>query len=324
MENKAHAFAAGAFVLLLTALAIALAAWLTRDNTLRNVYEISSKESITGLQPQAAVRFRGIEVGKVQSIGFDPQARGHVLIKLSIDDKAPITESTFATLNFQGVTGLSYVQLDDGGTSTKAITAQADGAPRIPLRPGLLSSLPDQSARMLVQLEESSKRFNQLLAAENQKAIFSAVNELGQAAQGLRQLSGTLDASVKQQLNPALASLPALRQDVNRSMQTLQTDLTKTSRDFSEAAQRFYAPDGVIERFNDSTKSVTDWSRQFDAATLPRINRMADETTRTARQFMRTVGSLNDNPQSLIYGPSQHPPGPGEPGFSAAPNKTSP
>ena len=48
MENKAHALAAGAFVLLVSALLVALALWLTRDVALRTVYEISTREPVTG------------------------------------------------------------------------------------------------------------------------------------------------------------------------------------------------------------------------------------------------------------------------------------
>ena len=65
MENKAHAIAAGAFVLGLVAALIALVVWLTRDNTVRNVYELSTRDAVSGLQPQAMVRYRGIAVGKV-------------------------------------------------------------------------------------------------------------------------------------------------------------------------------------------------------------------------------------------------------------------
>jgi len=43
MENKAHALAAGAFVLVVTALLIALAAWLMRDKEVFRVYEISTR-----------------------------------------------------------------------------------------------------------------------------------------------------------------------------------------------------------------------------------------------------------------------------------------
>ena len=67
MENKAHALAAGAFVLVITAL---LAVWLTRDNTQRDLYEMSTSETISGLQPQAPVRFRGVPVGQGRADRF--------------------------------------------------------------------------------------------------------------------------------------------------------------------------------------------------------------------------------------------------------------
>ena len=37
MENKAHAMAAGIFVVLVTALLVGLAAWLTRDTGIRDI-----------------------------------------------------------------------------------------------------------------------------------------------------------------------------------------------------------------------------------------------------------------------------------------------
>src|SRR4051812_42950462 len=96
MENKAHALAAGIFVVVVTILLVVLAAWLTRDTGQRDIYEISTRETITGLQSQAAVRYRGVDVGKVGSIGFDPKAQGNVLIRLEVDHEAPVTQDTFA------------------------------------------------------------------------------------------------------------------------------------------------------------------------------------------------------------------------------------
>src|ERR1035437_9133534 len=127
MENKAHALAAGAFVLLVGAMLVALAIWLTRDSGVRRVYEMSTREAVSGLQPQAAVRYRGIDVGKVAQIGFDPQATGNVLVRIAVDDKAPITKSTFATLGYQGVTGLAFVQLADQRGENKKKKGEGGG-----------------------------------------------------------------------------------------------------------------------------------------------------------------------------------------------------
>ena len=121
MENKAHAMAAGAFVLVVTALLALLAIWLTRDNTERDLYDMSTSETVSGLQPQAAVRFRGVPVGKVELIGFDAKVKGNVLIRVSIDRGAPVTKSTFATVASQGVTGLGFIQLDDDGKSAERL-----------------------------------------------------------------------------------------------------------------------------------------------------------------------------------------------------------
>src|SRR3569832_2141491 len=148
MENKAHALAAGIFVVLVTALLLVLGAWLTRDTGVREPYEISTRESISGLQPQAAVRFRGVDVGKVNAIGFDPTSQGNVLIRLEVDHDAPVTKSTFASLGYQGVTGLAFVQLDDEAPQPTARLEPQDGhPPRIPLRPGLQQTLTERGEK---------------------------------------------------------------------------------------------------------------------------------------------------------------------------------
>ncbi len=121
MENKAHALAAGAFVLLLSALLVALAVWLTRESGTRLIYDVSTDDAVTGLQEQASVRFRGVKVGKVTAIGFDPQVAGNVLVRIAIDAATPVTRSTYASLGFQGVTGIAFVQLDDHGESPERL-----------------------------------------------------------------------------------------------------------------------------------------------------------------------------------------------------------
>src|SRR6476469_5334503 len=103
MENKAHAMAAGIFVLVVTVMVALLTVWLTHDDTQRDLYDMSTDETVSGLQPQAAVRFRGVPVGKVELIGFDTKVKGNVLIRVSIDRSAPMTKSTFATVASQGV-----------------------------------------------------------------------------------------------------------------------------------------------------------------------------------------------------------------------------
>ena len=77
MENKSHAMAAGIFMLVLASMLVGLALWLTRDQRQYTSYELSTTDAISGLQPQATVRYKGVAVGKVTHIGFDHERNGH-------------------------------------------------------------------------------------------------------------------------------------------------------------------------------------------------------------------------------------------------------
>ncbi len=312
MENKAHALAAGIFVAAVTVLLIALAAWLTRETGVRHVYEISTRESITGLQEQAPVRYRGVDVGKVSSIVFDPKVQGNVLVQLEIDEEAPVTRETFAALSFQGVTGLAFVQLDDSGKPAPPLPPDDENPPRIPLRPGFLAKLEKRGEAILEQVEETTKRMNQLLGEPNQKRFASALENLDAAATSANQLAQRLDRTVSQRVDPVLTEAAKTMKSFEKSAD----EIGRTAAEFRQTANRLNAKDGPIDRLAEGTAALSHAADAFNASTLPRINRVTEETSRAVRQLGRTANQIGDNPQSLLYGTGPVPPGPGEPGFT--------
>ena len=319
MENKSHALAAGTFVMVLVALLVALAVWLTRDSQAQRMYELSSREAVTGLQPEASVRFKGVNIGKVIAIGFDPQVAGNVLIRIAIDDQAPITKSTFGTLGFQGVTGLAFVQLDDRGES-QVLLPETEPPARIPMRPSLLSRLTAQGESILVQLEESSRRVNQLLSPDHQKNLMAAIDNMGQAA-----------ASVKLLSDDANKMLPALIKDADVTFKTMQEtsvqvgksadEANRSARAFRTVTERMSAPGGTLDQLSGGVDTLAATGQALNATTLPRVNRALDDTARMTRQVGQAASAVSDNPQSLIFGGGSLPPGPGEAGFSAPASK---
>jgi phospholipid/cholesterol/gamma-HCH transport system substrate-binding protein len=313
MENKAHALAAGIFVVAVAVLLAALAAWLTRDTGQRDVYEISTRETVTGLQPQAAVRYRGVDVGKVASISFDPKAQGNVLMRLEVDHEAPVTRETFATLSYQGVTGLAFVQLDDSGQPAPRLVPDDDNPPRIPLRPGLLAKLQARGEKILDQVEQATGRVNQLLGDDNQRRVAGALENLGTAAANASRLADRMDKTIATRVDPALAEASVTLRAVQKSAE----EVAATAADFGQTARRLNAKDGPMDRLAAGTESLSHAADSFNSATLPRINRVTEETSRAVRQLGRTANAIGDNPQSLIYGQGQVAPGPGEPGFAA-------
>ncbi|WP_029526582.1 MlaD family protein [Polaromonas glacialis] len=305
MENKAHALIAGAFVVLVTALLALLAIWLTRDNTERNLYEMSTSETVSGLQPQATVRYRGVAVGKVERIGFDDKVKGNVLIRVSIDEAAPVTRSTFATVASQGVTGLGFIQLDDDGSSSQRLVPNDDDPPRIPLKQGGLDKLLKQADVIFDQAEQAATRINQLLSSQNEAAINTAVTQLAEAAGSINRVAKALE--------PAVATLPALSKDAQAALRSVKT----VTDEVGLTARRLNEQGGALDRLKDGGAALAAGVETFSAATLPKLGEVADETARTMRQLRRTVNAVDDNPQALIFGNGPVVPGPGETGFNA-------
>jgi phospholipid/cholesterol/gamma-HCH transport system substrate-binding protein len=313
MENKAHALAAGLFVAVLALIVLGLSAWLTRDTGVRDTYEISTRETVTGLQEQAPVRYRGVDVGKVSRIGFDPKVTGNVLVRLQVDRETPLTRDTFATLSFQGVTGLAFVQLSDEGKPAPRLQPNDEVPPRIPLRPGLLAMLEERGLVILDRVQQVTDRVNRVLGDENQKRLASALDNISTAADNASQLTRRLDTTVATRLDPALAEATSTLRGVQKAV----GEVGNTAAQFGQTAQRLNASGGPMDRLSEGTDALSHAAESFSGTTLPRLNRVAEETTRTVRSLNRAVNDLTENPQALLYGEGPPRPGPGEPGFSA-------
>ncbi len=181
-----------------------------------------------------------------------------------------------------------------------------DAPPRIPMRPGMMQNLEQRGQAILTQTEELTRRLNSLFDPANQKSLMTTIDNFGKAS-----------AAWKDKLNPTLARLPELVEQAKttlKSINGLASDTSKLSNNLNQFANNLQAADGPLARFNQSMDRVSD-SLIID--TLPRVQTLTSETRATMRSINRVSESLNERPQSLLFGPPAPAPGPGEPGFVA-------
>ncbi len=312
MENKSHALMAGLFTIALLTAAVLIAMWFNRDREEWVPYQIATTLTLTGLNPQAAVRYRGLDVGKVDDISFDPQVPGQLLVRIRVQPNTPITKSTFATLGYQGVTGIAYVQLDDDGSSKTLLRSSTENIARIEMRPSLLDQLQSRGLAILEQTEEVVKRVGTLLEPANQQTIITAFDNIGKAAAELQ--------TIPRQLQPTLAKLPALTTQAQRTMASLSTlsaNASKLTGNLDNMATRLQQPNGAIESFTDTARRIGSVADRLEYETLP----LASDVRSSLRALNRTLDSLSDRPQSVLFGSRRAVPGPGEPGFVAPPTR---
>lgn len=316
MENRSHALMTGIFTIALLVATVLAGIWFNRDRVERVPYQIATTQSIPGLNPQAAVRYRGLEVGKVDDISFDTRTAGQILIRLSVDAEAPITRTTFATLGYQGVTGIAFIQLDDEKTGSPLMASSDDKLARIPLRPGLLDQLEKRGLVILDKAEELATRLDAMASPENQKIILNAFADVSKAANAY--------AAIPAKLEPTLARLPQLTAKAEQSFaafDTFSNNASTMTRSYTRLAEDLQAPNGAIARLNSTVDrvggSLEAVTSDLEMQTLPHFVAMTDEARTSLRAVRRTMNSLNDRPQSLLFGAAPATPGPGEPGFTA-------
>jgi phospholipid/cholesterol/gamma-HCH transport system substrate-binding protein len=311
MENRSHALMTGIFTIALLVATVLIGLWFNRDKTELVPYEIVTTQSIPGLNPQATVRYRGLEIGRVDSIVFDPRVTGQILIRLSVDEASPITSTTYASLGYQGVTGIAFIQLNDERTGSPRLATGGERIARIPLRPGLLDQLEDRGLAILDKAEKITTSLDELLSPENRATMLGAFESVDRAAEAY--------AVIPQRLDPVLDRLPSLVTKVDRSMDsidTLATSATSMTRNYDNLATRLQAPDGPIERLNSTIGALGAATSELELETLPHVVQMTDEARASLRAVRRTANSFSDRPQSILFGTPGDAPGPGEPGFA--------
>lgn len=309
MENKSHALIAGAFTIVMLAAAVFIGMWLNRDRVQWVPYQIATRLSIPGLNPQAAVRYRGLDVGKVEDISFDPDVVGRILVSISVKPDTPITQSTFATLGYQGVTGIAYVQLDDDGSRPVRMPSSPQRIARIEMRPSLFDQLQNRGLAILQQTEELARRVNGLLSADNQKAILNAFDNVNKAATEIE--------TIPRQLQPTLAKLPALAVQARQtlgSLDALSRQASSLAGNLDGMAVKLQQANGPIDKLGSSAEQVGAVANRLEHETLP----LANDVRSSLRSLNRTLDSLNERPQSVLFGLPAAQPGPGEDGFAAS------
>jgi len=313
MENKPHAFWAGLFTISLTCAIAAAVFFFNADRTVRVPYDLIARSNVTGLSAGAAVRFRGLDVGRVQSIAFDGERPGQIRIRVMVNEKAPITRSTFATLALQGVTGVAFVQLDDTGRDLSPLPSSDKQVAQIPMHPGLLDQLQRRGEALLRRLDRIADDVDDLLSPENRQQMLATIQSLHQAADGVTTLTQQLGPTAKElpgavaSLHRSLDSTNQLIANLNRPDGPFIANLNKAGTAAQQAGAALTSLDG----------SISDLTARLGYDTLPRVNSLSDDVRSAMRSVDRAANTFSASPRSVLFGGAPQPtPGPGEPGFA--------
>jgi len=113
MSARSSKFLIGLFIIIGALICAAIIIWIGAAGVFMkgSLYTTYFDESVQGLQVDSAIKYRGVEIGKVQSIKVAPDYR-LIEVVMKIDLAGDLPNQTVAALTSAGITGIVFIELD--------------------------------------------------------------------------------------------------------------------------------------------------------------------------------------------------------------------
>jgi len=314
MGGKSAYTLVGAFVLILSAVFIWGILWISAGGAPQNFerYVVFMGESVSGLNVDAPVKYRGVDVGKVEQIGIDYADPERVRLLLQVRQGTPIKEDTVASLEYQGLTGIANVNLS-GGKADSADLKRWPGQeyPVITGRPSIFSNLDTTLEGVVGTLMETSAGINAMLSEENRSNVARSLENVAvltenfaEQAKHLETIVAHLETTLKN-AREASVDFPHMVQEFTRSAEAV----TQMADEIRGIGENLSAASARIEETVDAS---SDGLVDFTRTALPEITEMIYELKQASENLRQMSEALAQNPSLLIYGAPEPKPGPGE------------
>lgn len=266
-----------------------------------DVYLTYMEESVSGLNPNAPVRYRGVEVGRVQKIMLAPGNVEQVQLALSIEHGTPVKTDTVAVLQTQGLTGLAFVELAGGSRDAPALQKQAGAEyPVIKAEPSRLTRLDSAVTSLLTSLNQASENFNALLDEDNRRVVKNTLANIEHLSRAMATHSTAIEAS--------LTSAARTMENTAR----LSDELPQLAKRIQRSADAFDRMANELARAGAGARVTLDTTQQFTGETLPEVSQLIMELRSLTSSLRRVSSELEQNPSVLFYGKPAPIRGPGE------------
>jgi len=239
MSAKNSKFLIGLFLIIGTLICAAVIIWIGASGMFTKgfLYATYFDESVQGLQVDSAIKYRGVEIGKVQSIGVAPDYR-LIEVIMKIDLENFLQKKIIATLKTAGITGIVFIELDQIKPDDLSASPKIDFDSRYPVIPSRKSGIGrflDEAGTIMQnvksidikgisdQLKNTSRAIENFIGGKRTNNIMnhleSASNNLDQTAARINKM--VAEGKVDQLTNETIATLSDARKLIAQAKREL-------------------------------------------------------------------------------------------------------
>jgi len=312
MAAQARKLRVGLFVISAVLIAVVAAVWLGASRFLTNEVQAVTyfAESVQGLDPGAAVKFRGVPAGRVERIGIAPDGNLiEVVMSLGTSTAHRILNDPDlrAQLQLSGITGLRYVEIDrHSGDALLKSPPLAFQAP-FPVIP----STPSQFKAIQEALEDI---YNRVMSVDlpgisnDTRATLQSIQRLlsdERVQQVLTNLSETTDSARRVADNVEHMTAGVQLEPVVRDLHQTTDEAKRLLTDLREGA--------TGDQLRGALREVDGLARTSQSFLLD-LQGMVDRLNRASQNLEQLTDTLRQQPSRLLF---SEPPPPRQPGDGA-------
>lgn len=323
MASQKTKLAVGLFVACGLACAVLVVIWLGMSRFLEKgqFYVTYFGESIQGLVVDSPVKYRGVFIGRVESISVAPDSE-LIKVVLKIESGQTLDSNIVAQLKSVGITGSMFVELDrkEAGEPDQSPTLSFPSEyPIVASKPSEISELLNNISQALNQIKALdlrgiSEKIKLTLDSINQKVSEAEVKRISMKMESsLDRVDHILD---EQRWNKIMTS-------VETTIQSMNTLLNSADRSLERAENTISRVDGIVSEKEMVIKAAIDDFRQAmenanvllakgaalaDGADIslshlmPHLLVVAQNLEKASANLNQIMETLEEQPSQFIFG----------------------
>lgn len=302
MNGRNSYLVVGAFVSIglvaLVTMILVLAGGRSNEPTVR--YTVLFERDISGLTLGAPTRYLGVEVGQVVAISLVLENDSKVRVDIEVLKSTPLTTASYASLAFQGVTGVAFVSLaSDHDMHAMPLRAGDFEYPVIPARDTGLAALLSDGPEISHKIGELLDRANKLLDQENQDRLARSLASIDKLTAALASQEDAIGA-LPQQLQSVLGKIETTVTGLQATLEQAEPDLLATIQTLNQTSENLA---NISARMDDWLTDHDRDMQQFIGGGLAKTPALVADTRNTMRELEKLLNELRENPSQLVYKP---------------------
>lgn len=323
MASQRTKFTVGLFMTFGIGIALLAFIWLGMSRFLQKgqYYATYFNESVQGLDVDSPVKYRGVSIGRVDSIGVAPDAK-LIQVILKIETGQKLDKDIVAQLNAVGITGSMFVELDlkqKGEPDQSPVLGFPSKYPVVSSKPSSISGILQGINDMLTQirsmdLEVISGKIKLALDNANQAILDTDMKTLSKSLKvSLEDLRRIVDREkwdrIMASLEDAVSSLNSVMDKADTSLGHLEGTVASLERITVGKAKTIEAAiedfKSAVEKANtllEKGHSLVDGTDDSLSNLKQYLLVIARNLEQASENINRLTETIADQPSQLIFG----------------------